>query len=559
MQTQEQATQQENVIPSWHRDFLDNKIMLQQNLKGTNLAFNIPTPSYVLCKDSLNANITLLQNIAEKSRAHILVALKGYSFWRVFEAVRTKLQGATCSGVNETLLAFDSIATPLLQQDVNTKEAIKILLPYIGDIHTSQYNVEDLSNAFYTSIKQTSSIKQDIIQSNVLSQSILNDLDNILKEENNWQELCKIIPYAFFNLFIRKEICVFAPAYKENQMQNILPYATHIIFNSLGQWERFKPLIDAQNNSLKKIYDILLTCKRNKIVCFDIPDEIPQIHVGLRINPLYSEVSPPIYNPCIPKSRLGIIPDVFHGGLERLAEKYGYADTFSFFKAHFSGLHFHTHCEQDSGALQRTLPHVIQHFGDYIAHCKWVNFGGGHHITRSDYDCALLVNLIEDFKARYNNIQVMLEPGEAVGWQTGDLIGEVVDIIENEGMVAILDISASCHMPDCLEMPYRPECYKITKDSQGNAEIEIDKGETEGKYCYRFGGPTCLAGDVIGDYSFNTPLKIGDKIAFIDMIHYTIVKNTTFNGVELPNLGVLEDAKFKLLKQFSYTDFKERN
>ena len=529
--------QTENTL-NWHKDFLDNKIMLQQVLNNTDLAFRIQTPSYVLCRDSLNANITLLQNVAKDSGANILVALKGYSFWRAFENIRTKLQGATCSGVNETLLAFDSIATPLMQQDSNIKEVIKALLPYLKNISKN-----------YT--KQTSHAQ--------IIESLFNNLDTTLENQDNYQALCKEIPYALLNMFIHKEICVFAPAYKEGQMQNILPYATHIIFNSLGQWERFKPFIESQNKLNKEFYQILLECKKNGVLQVDIPEKIPQIHIGLRINPLYSEVSPPIYNPCISKSRLGIIPSVFHRDLENLAKKYNYTDTLSFFKAHFSGLHFHTHCEQDSSALQRTLPHVIGHFGDYLSHCEWVNFGGGHHITRSDYNCALLVNLIKDFREKYNGIQVMLEPGEAVGWQTGDLIGEVVDIVENEGLVAILDVSASCHMPDCLEMPYRPVCYKITKDSKGHAVIESDLGEEKGKYCYRFGGPTCLAGDVIGDYSFDTPLKIGDKIAFVDMIHYTIVKNTTFNGVELPSLGVVENGKFKLLKQFGYTDFKERN
>lgn len=544
--------QQETSIdmPNWHKDFLSNKTMLQKILNDTNIAFDIPTPSYVLCADSLDANITLLQNVAKDSGASVLVALKGYSFWRAFKQIRTKLQGATCSGVNETLLAFDSIATPILKQSLDIKKVIMVLLSYLRSIHQE--------DALVNFAKKTSYIQQN----NQLLESFSNNLEETKNQDilQNicWQNVCKEIPYSLFNAFIHKEICVFAPAYKESQIQNILPYATHIIFNSLGQWERFKLLIEEQNNYIKKIYNILLEYRKNEIISFDIPNEIPQINIGLRINPLYSEVSPPIYNPCIAKSRLGIIPSVFNKELESLAKKYNHTNTFSFFKAHFNGLHFHTHCEQDSSALQRTLQHVIHHFGDYISHCEWVNFGGGHHITRRDYNCALLVNLITDFRARYNNIKIMLEPGEAVGWQTGDLIGEVVDIIENEGLIAILDVSASCHMPDCLEMPYRPECYKITKDSKNNVIIESDLGEEKGIYCYRFGGPTCLAGDIIGDYSFNTPLKIGDRIAFIDMMHYTIVKNTTFNGVELPSFGIV-DGDFKLLKKFDYMDFKERN
>ncbi len=527
---------------SWHTNFLHNKIMLQQTLCNNNIAFKIPSPSYVLCIDSLQANITLLHHIAQESQANILVALKGYSFWRAFEPIREKLHGATCSGVHETLLAFDTIATPLLQNNVSIQHILTILIPYLQTTYNDKGNKK-------TQDSVTSALQQISEQLNITTKSAI-------PTQDMWQKICQFIPYALFYPYIQKEICVFSPAYKENQMHEILHYATHIIFNSLAQWERFKPMIEAKNTYIKECYNTLL--HHSQAQGLHMPNEIPQIKVGLRINPLYSEVTPPIYNPCIPKSRLGITPNVFHTDMQKLAKKYGYADSFAFFKQHFSGLHFHTHCEQDSNALKRTLPHVIQHFGDYITHCKWVNFGGGHHITRNDYDCALLVKIIRDFRTQYNGIQVMLEPGEAVGWQTGDLIGEVVDIIENDGLVAILDISASCHMPDCLEMPYRPECYKITKDSN-KIQIERDLGIEKGAYCYRFGGPTCLAGDVIGDYSFNTPLQIGDRIAFVDMMHYTIVKNTTFNGVELPSLGIVQNGNFTLLKQFDYTHFKERN
>lgn len=228
--------QTENTL-NWHKDFLDNKIMLQQVLNNTDLAFRIQTPSYALCKDSLDANITLLQNVAKDSGANILVALKGYSFWRAFENIRTKLQGATCSGVNETLLAFDSIATPLMQQDSNIKEVIKALLPYLKNI------------------SKNPTIKPSHAQ---IIESLFNNLDTTLENQDNYQALCKEIPYALLNMFIHKEICVFAPAYKESQMQNILPYATHIIFNSLGQWERFKPFIESQNKLIKEFYQILL-------------------------------------------------------------------------------------------------------------------------------------------------------------------------------------------------------------------------------------------------------------------------------------------------------------
>ncbi|MWV62692.1 hypothetical protein DCO58_02805 [Helicobacter saguini] len=304
--------------------------------------------------------------------------------------------------------------------------------------------------------------------------------------------------------------------------------------------------------------------KENYPANFDNQDSIEsiqprEIQVGLRVNPLYSEVSPPIYNPCIPKSRLGITPKEFKKGLKKLAKKYGYSDKKEFFSKHFSGLHFHTHCEQDSTALKRTLPHFTKHFRAYIKRSKWINFGGGHHITRDDYDISLLIKLVRKFRQKYN-VEVFLEPGEAVGWECGDLVGEVVDIVQNSGNIAVLDISASAHMPDCLEMPYRPHCYKMSLNADTKKwHLEHDLGKNKGKFRYRFGGPTCLAGDVIGDYSFETPLRVGDKVAFVDMMHYTIVKNTTFNGVELPSLCVIKDKKLEILKQFSYKDFKDRN
>ena len=595
--------QHSSLMPIWHKDFLANKTTLQQELNKTNIAFKIPSPSYVLCANALDSNIRLLENVAKECGADILVALKGYSFWRYFEPIYTKLQGATCSGLHETLLAFDTIIMPCMQKHTQANNIIIELLSHLKKECKDQANIKDIDsiilslNSIIENIEskqakpcsnnqnsnncknnnsieitaQESSLKENKTESKQNlelknyqdSKHTQEKAEFTLKMQTNqkdiWQEISKYIPYAFFHSFVKKEVCVFSPAYKDIQLNEILNYATHIIFNSLDQWERLKPYIDKRNKYLKTLYEILAKCKKTSNLTFQLPNEIPQIKVGLRINPLYSEVTPPIYNPCIPKSRLGIIPSVFHDKIENLANKYGFTDKFSFFKAHFSGLHFHTHCEQDSNALSRTLPHVTKHFGDYISHCEWINFGGGHHITRNDYDCALLVKIIKDFREKYNGIKVMLEPGEAVGWQTGDLIGEVVDIILNDGLVAILDISASCHMPDCLEMPYRPECYKIAKDSNGRAIIENDLGIDKGAYKYRFGGPTCLAGDVIGDYSFDTPLQIGDKIAFTDMMHYTIVKNTTFNGVELPSLGIVKNNEFSLLKQFDYTYFKERN
>ena len=320
-----------------------------------------------------------------------------------------------------------------------------------------------------------------------------------------------------------KEVCVFSPAYKEEEMRELVKIATHIIFNSFAQWQRHKHIIDEANLALQK---------QGK----------PLIEVGLRLNPLYSEVTPLIYNPCSPKSRLGITPSEFEKGVR----EYGLEG--------ISGLHFHTHCEQDSDVLERTLKHIKTHFESYLSAMKWINLGGGHHITRENYNLSLLISLLKDFRKTYD-VEVFLEPGEAVGWQCGFLLSEVVDIVQNEGNVAILDVSASAHMPDCLEMPYRPKVSKLS-----NGILEEDCGENIAPYTYRLGGNTCLSGDVIGDYSFHTPLSVGDKILFDDMIHYTIVKNTTFNGVPLPSLGVIKrNGEFELLKKFDYSHYKERN
>lgn len=435
-----------------------------EDILDSDILENLKTPSYVLNYNKLLQNLEILNSVQVRSNAKILVALKGYSFWREFDYLRNILHGAACSGAYEARLAFEEISNKVESKNLLTKISHK------------------------------------------------------------------------------KEICVFSPAYKKSQMIEILKYATHIIFNSFSQWHNFKELIDSKNQDLSS------------------KNQAP-IQIGLRVNPLYSEVYPPIYNPCVPKSRLGITPDEFQRGIETFSKIYGD----SFFQDHFSGLHFHTHCQQDSTVLERTIPFVEKYFHEFIKQSKWINFGGGHHITRSDYNIDLLVNIIKDFKKKYNDIEVFLEPGEAVGWQVGDLFASVVDIVRNDGLIAILDVSASNHMPDCLEMPYTPECYKISLDSKSNtprienAQNIENTQDTVLDFTYRFGGPTCLAGDIIGDYSFKSPLNIGDMVVFRDMIHYTIVKNTTFNGIELPSLSVLKDGKFRVLKEFSYKDFKERN
>lgn len=401
----------------------------------TKILSSIPSPCYVLEEVKLLKNARLLEQIQQESGAKILIALKGFAFWRSFELLKPYLAGTTASGIYEARLGYEEF----------------------GGI------------------------------------------------ENH------------------KEVCVFSPAYKEEEIKELLGIATHIIFNSFAQWQKFKPLIEKHNLNTKH-----------------------PIEMGLRLNPLYSEVSPMIYNPCAPKSRLGITPSEFYKGVQ----EYGLEG--------IAGLHFHTHCEQGSEVLERTLVHIKKHFGEFLSQMKWVNLGGGHHITKEGYNVPLLVKLLKEVALDYE-AEVILEPGEAIGWECGFLLGEVVDIVKNNGEIAILDVSASAHMPDCLEMPYRPRVKKYSEGSNGG-KIEEDKGEGIGEYCYRFGAPTCLSGDVIGDFSFESKLNIGDKVMFEDMIHYTIVKNTTFNGVPLPSLGVIRaDGSFELLKAFDYSYYKQRN
>jgi carboxynorspermidine decarboxylase len=299
-----------------------------------------------------------------------------------------------------------------------------------------------------------------------------------------------------------KEVHAYAPAYVDGEMDELLQYTDHIVFNSFDQWNRFKEKVQ---NAEKKI------------------------EAGLRINPEYSEIETQLYNPCAPYSRFGVTLDNF-----KPEELDG-----------IDGLHFHTMCEQNSDTLKRTIKVVDEKFGEYIKKMKWINFGGGHHITRPDYDIETLIESILFIKEKYN-VDVYLEPGEAIALNTGYLVSTVLDIVHNGMDIAILDTSATCHMPDVLEMPYRPNI--------------IDAGMPgENEYTYRLGGMTCLAGDVIGDYSFNKPLKPGDKLIFCDMAHYTMVKNHMFNGVNLPSIASYNEVEgMKVVKQFRFEDYSNR-
>ena len=299
-----------------------------------------------------------------------------------------------------------------------------------------------------------------------------------------------------------KEVHTYSPAFSETDFDEILSYSDHLVFNSFDQWRRF----------------------RDKVKNYPKP-----IECGIRINPEYSEIEVDMYNPCFTFSRFGVTlenfePDELEG---------------------ISGLHFHSMCEQNSDTLARTIKVVDEKFGKYLKDMKWINFGGGHHITRPDYDIETLIDSIMFMKNKYG-LEVYLEPGEAVALNTGFLVSTVLDTMNNGMPIAIVDTSASCHMPDVLEMPYRPEI--------AGAGMPNEKAIT-----YRLGGPTCLAGDVIGDYSFDQPLKPGDKLVFGDMAHYSMVKNNTFNGMELPAivLNTVENGP-KVIKEFGYEDFKER-
>ena len=297
-----------------------------------------------------------------------------------------------------------------------------------------------------------------------------------------------------------KEVHTYSPAFKDEEIDEIVSLSNHLVFNSFSQLKRFKDR------------------------CYD------KVSLGLRVNPEYSSVEVDLYNPCGQYSRLGVKLDNFED------EYVKYLD----------GLHFHALCEQNVDALEGALACFEARFSKYLKNMKWVNFGGGHHITRKDYDVNRLIKVLKDFKNKYPHLKVYLEPGEAVGWQTGYLVATVLDIVENGMEIAILDTSAEAHMPDTLAMPYRPDVR--------NAAMPKEK-----KYTYRLAGNTCLAGDIIGDYSFDKPLKIGDKIILEDMIHYTMVKTTTFNGIKLPSIIIKKHTGcYQTVNSFGYNNYKIR-
>lgn len=297
----------------------------------------------------------------------------------------------------------------------------------------------------------------------------------------------------------------FSPAYTDQNFPIFLKYSSHITFNSLSQFERFYPQVVEDGN---------------KVSC------------GIRVNPEYSVVETDLYNPATPGSRLGVIADLLPDQLPEGIE----------------GIHFHNLCESSSYDLEKTLEVIEAKFGKYLSQVKWLNMGGGHLMTRADYDIDHLIGLLKRLKVKYPHLDIIMEPGSAFAWQTGVLVSTVVDVVENHGIkTAMLDVSFACHMPDCLEMPYKPYIRGAYHEP------------VHGKPTYRMGGNSCLSGDFIGEWSFDEPLAVGDKIIFEDMIHYTTVKTTMFNGVSHPDIAIwTKDNKLEIYREFDYSDYKNR-
>lgn len=304
----------------------------------------------------------------------------------------------------------------------------------------------------------------------------------------------------------------YSPAYTEHNFPAFLKYCSHITFNSLSQYERFYPMV----------------CESKE-----------PVSCGIRINPEYSEVEVELYNPCAPGTRFGVTADLLP---DRLPEG-------------IEGFHCHCHCESSSYELEHTLEHLEAKFGRWFPQLKWLNLGGGHLMTRKDYDVDHLIRLLLGLKSRYPHLHVILEPGSAFTWQTGPLVASVVDVVESRGIrTAILDVSFTCHMPDCLEMPYQPGV-------RGAESLPADavKNSRSGDYVYRLGGNSCLSGDYMGSWKFDHELQVGERIIFEDMIHYTMVKTNMFNGIQHPSIALLHsDGRLEVFRTFRYEDYRDR-
>ena len=305
----------------------------------------------------------------------------------------------------------------------------------------------------------------------------------------------------------------YSPAYTDYEIEDIARFSSHISFNSFTQYERYY-------NKVKEIN--------------------PSVSCGIRINPEYSEVEVMLYNPCASGTRFGIsadkLPEKLPDGIE--------------------GFHCHCHCENGPEVFNRTLMHIEEKFSKWLLKLKWINFGGGHLMTRADYDTEMLVGMMNKFHKRYPNLKIILEPGSAFGWQTGELVSQVVDVVEDKGIrTAILNVSFTCHMPDCLEMPYKPVV-------RGAKIVDIDDSDGQPEdslYIYRLGGNSCLSGDFMGSWQFDHELQVGENIIFEDMLHYTTVKTNMFNGISHPTIGLLHlNGELEILREFAYEDYKYR-
>ena len=304
----------------------------------------------------------------------------------------------------------------------------------------------------------------------------------------------------------------YSPAYKDDEFDQIVSCSSHLTFNSLTQYERFH-------------------------------HRAAECSIGLRVNPEYSEVGTMLYNPCAPGTRFGVTAD-------KLPEQLPHD---------IRGFHCHCHCESGADVFERTLKHIEEKFSRWFPQLEWINFGGGHLVTRNDYDIELLVRLMQDFHARHPHLKVIFEPGSAFAWQTGPLVSSVVDIVEDKGIrTAILDVSFTCHMPDCLEMPYYPDVRGAVHVDE-NANLKPQTSDLKAQTLYRLGGNSCLSGDFMGLWQFDHELQVGEQVVFEDMIHYTTVKTNTFNGITHPSIGMLHsDGSLELLRRFSYEDYRSR-
>lgn len=305
--------------------------------------------------------------------------------------------------------------------------------------------------------------------------------------------------------YLGNDVHAYCPVYTDKTFPEFLAGCTHITFNSIAQYENFRKSIEASDHKISS---------------------------GLRVNPLCSVIETDIYNPCVPGSRFGVTADKLKNGLPEGIE----------------GLHFHALCESDSHDLEKVLSSFKEQFGHLLPAIKWLNMGGGHLITRKDYDVEHLIKVITEFKEQFPGLEIILEPGSAFTWQTGNLVTEVLDVVENSGIkTAIIDASFACHMPDCLEMPYKPGIAEALPDT------------STGGYTYRLGGNSCLSGDFVGDWKFEKELKPGDRLTFLDMNHYTTVKTNMFNGIQHPSIWFKPiDKEPVCLKQFNYEDYRDR-